>query len=106
MAASYRPPIGPRPGAAFGSSTAARKAKDWPLVQLPFTTRRSDRGRLGLQQRDETLNVTSETTGIAPKIVAVDRLDESGILGSGGSGGLFPCLHGHGCDCSTALLRA
>jgi len=41
-------------------------------------------GDLSLQQRDEALNLTSETKGIGPHIVAVDRLDhlvESGDAG-------------------------
>lgn len=41
-------------------------------------------GALSLQQRDEALHLTSETMGIGPRIVAVDRLDrlvESGDAG-------------------------
>jgi len=41
-------------------------------------------GTLSLQQRDESLILTSETTGIAPKIVAIDRLDR--LVESGNAG--------------------
>ncbi len=49
-------------------------------------------GVLSLQQLDEALSVTSETTGVAPKIVAVDRLDR--LVESGDAGVRWIDAHG------------
>jgi hypothetical protein len=49
-------------------------------------------GVLTLYQTDETLNVTSKTTGIAPKIVAVDRLDR--LVEAGDAGVRWIDAHG------------